>query len=92
MSTFFMFGTYSQEALKGIGADRTAKAAGIIEDLGGKVLSMYALLGAQDLVLIVDLPDIQAAVKASIAVSRLTGIGFSTAPAVSVDEFDKLVG
>ena len=37
MSTFFMFGKYSQEALKGISAERTKKAAALIKKYGGKI-------------------------------------------------------
>ena len=92
MATYMMFGKYSQKALGGIGADRTDKAEKIIKKAGGKIISMYALLGVEDLVLIVDLPDTKAAMKVSVAISKLTGIGFSTAPAVPVKEFDKLVG
>ena len=29
--------------------------------------------------------------QASIALTKLTGIGFTTSPAVAVDEFDKLL-
>ncbi len=91
MSTFFMFGKYSSEAIKGISAGRTAKAVSIIEKLGGKVNSMYALLGGYDLILIVDFPGSQEAMKASVALYKLTGISFSTFPAVTVEQFDKLV-
>jgi uncharacterized protein with GYD domain len=91
MATFFMFGQYSAEALKAISAKRTEEANNIIEKLGGQIKSIYALLGEKDLVLIVDFPNIEQAIKASIAVNRLTGITFSTAQAVPVEEFDKLI-
>ena len=90
MSTFFMFGKYSSEAVKQISAERTGKATSLIEGFGGKVNSMYALLGQHDLVLIVDLPGVEEAMKTSLALSKLTGIAFSTSPAVSVDTFDKI--
>ena len=84
MSIFFMFGKYSSDALKEINAKRTAKAVSIVEEYGGKVNSMYALLGGHDLVLIVELPGTEEAVKASIALTKFTGISFSTLPAVTV--------
>lgn len=90
MATFFLMGRYSSEAVKDISAGRTGKAVGLIEEHGGKVSSMYALLGAYDLVLIVDLPGTVEAMKVSIALSKLTGISFSTAPAVAVEDFDKM--
>ena len=91
MATFFMFGKYSADAMKEISAERTKKAAELVKKYGGEVESAYALLGAHDLVLIVDLPDIDQAIKASVALSKLTGIAFSTAPAVTVKAFDKLM-
>ena len=91
MPAFFMFGKYSSEALKEISPERTKKVASLIEKFGGKVNSIYALLGEYDLVLIADFPGMQEVMKASVALNRLTGISFSTSPAVTVEEFDKLI-
>ncbi len=91
MATFFMFGKYSSEALKGISDERTKNAVSAIEKCGGKVKSMYALLGEYDLVLIVELPGTKEAVKASLGLNKLTGISFSTSPAITVEDFDKMV-
>ena len=91
MATFFMFGSYSIDGVKAISADRTAKAAAVIGDFGGEVEAGYALLGTTDIVLIVDLPNVEAAMKASVALTKLLDISFTTAPAVTVEQFDKLV-
>lgn len=91
MATFMLFGKYSAEAFKGISTKRTEKASELINKFGGEILSMYALLGEKDLVLIVKFPDTESAAKASIAVSRLTGISFETSEAIPVDQFDKMV-
>jgi len=91
MATFFMFGRYSSEAVKGISAKRTKEAESLIKKFGGKVNSMYALLGEKDLVFIVTFPGIEEAMKASVALSKLTGITFTTLPAVTVEEFDRLM-
>ncbi|MBM3131743.1 MAG: GYD domain-containing protein [Chloroflexi bacterium] len=91
MATFIMFGRYSSEALKGISAERTTKAAETLKKFGGKIESAYALLGKNDLVVIVDLPGVEQAMQASIALSKSTGIAFTTSPAIKVDEFDKLM-
>jgi len=40
--------------------------------------------------LVVELPSTEQAMKASIALSKLTGIAFTTLPAVSMADFDKL--
>jgi uncharacterized protein with GYD domain len=87
-----MFGKYSSDSIKEISAERTGKANQLIADNGGSVSAGYALLGETDLVLIVDFPSVGDAMKASVGLSKLLGIGFSTAPAVSMEEFDNLVG
>jgi len=92
MAKFVMLGRYSPEAIKGINGERTKKGVEIIEKAGGKVNSMLALLGNHDLLLVVDFPGITEAMKASVALTKLTGIGFNTSPAFSVEEFDKIVG
>jgi len=86
-----MFGKYSSESIKGINAKRTEKAKAIIKKYSGELKSAYALMGEYDLVLIIDCRDIQDAIKTSIALNKLTGISFSTIPAVPVEQFDKIV-
>ena len=91
MAVFFLLGKYSQESLKGITARRTEQAVGMIEKFNGQVTAMYAMLGPYDLVLIVNLPGIREAMEASVAISKMTGIGFTTCPAISVDRFDEMI-
>ena len=88
---YFMFGKYSQESIKEISAERTDNTITLIEKHGGKLTAGYALLGEKDLILIVDLPNIEQAMKTSVALSKMLGIGFSTSPAVTIDTFDKLM-
>lgn len=91
METFFMFGKYSPQALNKISAERTRKAVSTIQKLGGRVKSVYALLGENDLVFIVNFPSAGQATMASIALAKLTGISFTTSPAIPVDQFDSLI-
>ena len=92
MATFFLFGRYpSVESLKKMSPKRTQAVENLIKKFGGKVLSMYALLGEKDLVMISTFPGIEQAMKASVALSKATGISFTTLPAVPVDKFDKLM-
>ena len=90
MSVYFMYGKYNKESLAGVSADRTKKAAELIAKVGGKLLSAYALLGKYDLVAIAELPTTAAVMKTSIALTKLTGIGFTSFPAITVEEFDKI--
>jgi len=91
MDLFIMFGKYSAEAVKGISPQRTTKAVSLVKKLGGSVKAMYALLGEKDVLVILTLPGVQEAMKASLALSKLTGISFTTSPAITVEDFDKLV-
>ncbi|MCB9758023.1 MAG: GYD domain-containing protein [Candidatus Omnitrophica bacterium] len=92
MQTFVMLGKYSSEAVRDISVNRTDKSLGLIKELGGKVLSMYTLLGGYDVILTADFPDLQTAMKASLGLTVLTGIGFSSYPAISVADFDRMLG
>jgi uncharacterized protein with GYD domain len=91
MATYFLFGKYSSEATKGISAERTEKANKLMQKYGGEIKSIYALLGEKDLVIIASFSGVEQVVKATIAVSKLTGIRFTTAEAIAVKEFDKLI-
>lgn len=91
MPTFVMFGKYSGQALSEISADRTAWAYNLVKENGGTVKEIYALLGEKDLIFILDLPGIAEAVKVSATLSKNTGIALETSPAITVDEFDKLL-
>ncbi|GIW71250.1 MAG: hypothetical protein KatS3mg102_0792 [Planctomycetota bacterium] len=90
MPTYFMFGRYTTEAIKGIAAERTERAGEAIRKAGGEVQSIHALLGERDLCIIATFPNGQAALRASLALTRLTGIGFATSEAVPVATFDRL--
>ena len=90
MATFIMCGKYSIEAVKGMKAERTKKSVKLIEKFGGKVKAMYAVLGERDLVFILDFPGIEEAARASIALTKMTGIAFSTSQAISIDRFDEI--
>jgi uncharacterized protein with GYD domain len=91
MPIFMMFGKYTGDSLKHVSEQRTKKAVKVIEKNGGKVISMYAVMGEHDLVFTLDFPDSEKAMSASIGLSMLTGISFSTSPVVEVEKFDCLM-
>ena len=90
MTTFLMLGTYTSGAMDGINADRTRRAEEIIQGFGGRLRSVYALLGQYDIVMIAELPGVPEAVQASISLTRDTGISFISMPALPVADFDRL--
>lgn len=91
MAKFFMYGKYSKEAMGDISADRTKKALDAIAKAGGKMNFMYALLGKYDIVLIADFPGVTEVMKASVALKKLTNISFTSFPAITIEEFDKII-
>ncbi len=90
MAAYIMFGKYSQDSIAKISGKRTEDALALLEKYGGTFKSGYALLGEHDLVLIAEFPSNEQAMKTSVALSKMLGIGFSTAPAVPFDDFDQL--
>jgi len=86
-----MFGKYTTKALQEISPERTDKAVELIKKNGGKVISMYAVMGEHDLVFTLDFPDLDKALATSVELNKLTGISFTTSPVVEVEKFDKLI-
>jgi uncharacterized protein with GYD domain len=91
MTTFFFFGSYTKDALEGIDARRTKQAEELIAGYGGKLQSVYALLGQYDIVMIAQLPGTPEALQVSIGLARKTGIAFTSAPAMPVADFDRIL-
>ena len=91
MATYFLTGTYGADAIKGISRKRTADVTKMIEDIGGKLVSVYLLLGEKDLVIIAEFPGLKEAIKGSVSISKMTGISFTTNPAITAEEFDEFL-
>ena len=92
MTTFIMRGRYTSESIKQISAERTTKANEIVKQCEGKIVAVYATLGDADLLVIAEFPGVNELIKASVALNKALGISFSSDPAITVEEFDKLVG
>jgi len=91
MQTFIMFGKYSTASLQSMSVQRTQRARDLVKQFGGEIDQIYATLGDRDLLMIVRAPDVDTAIKASVALTKLTGVALSTAPAIPVEQFDKLM-
>jgi uncharacterized protein with GYD domain len=91
MAIFLMFGKYSAGATGKISAERTDQAMKQAKKFQGSITSMFATLGKFDLVLVTEFPGVTQALQFSVSIAKLTGIAFTTCPAVTVAEFDKLM-
>lgn len=90
MPSFVMIGKYTIQAMEEVSSERTKSVENYIKTLGGKVKEIYVLLGEYDLVLIVELPSDEKAIQASLGLSKITNIHFTTYPAISAEHFDQM--
>jgi len=92
MAIFVMLGKYSSvESVQEISAERTTQLVGMVKNFGGEIKAIYALLGDNDILIVLELPGSKQAMRISVAFYKLTGISFTTSEALSVAEFDKLM-
>ena len=77
--------------MKDQGIARSDKVKKNIEGLGGKLLDAYYCLGEYDVVAILEFPDNKTAMKAAVKNASIGHISIITMPAVTRDEWAKLL-
>jgi uncharacterized protein with GYD domain len=92
MAKFLIKGSYTAEGTKGLikegGSARKAAVQKSLDGLGGKVDSFYFTFGADDVIVICDLPDIISGVALSLAVNASGAVRISTTQLLSVEDVD----
>jgi uncharacterized protein with GYD domain len=92
MAKFLIQGSYTAEGAKGLinegGSGRKAAVQKAVEALGGKLDSMYYMFGANDVIVICDMPDTITGLALSLAVNASGAVRISTTPLVSVEDVD----
>lgn len=78
-------------AIEGGGPERFAKAQQIVAAENCEILAVYGLLGAYDLMSVVECPDNRAAMKIAAKIGNLIGAKTETMPAVDRDDFLQLL-
>ena len=78
--------------MKDQGVSRSDTVQQNVEQLGGKLINAYYCLGQYDVVAILEFPDNKTALKAAVKNASLGHIEITTLPAVSRDEWTKLLG
>ena len=93
MPKFLVQACYTAEGYKGLVKDkasgRKAAVASAVKKLGGKLEAMYFCLGADDVMLIVDLPDHVAAAALGSAACGSGAVHTKTTALLTVEEADK---
>jgi uncharacterized protein with GYD domain len=78
-------------AIEGGGPERFAQAREIVAEENGEILQVYGLLGAYDVMTIVECPDNLTAMKIAAKVGNLINARTETMPAIERDDFLKLL-
>ena len=96
MPKYLVTVSYTAEGAKGLrkegGTKRRSVASKAVESVGGKIESFYFSFGAQDAVVIVDIPDHVSATALSLAINASGGARLTTTPLLSAEDMDKASG
>ena len=92
MPKFLLKASYQAEGVRAVvkegGTARVNAARALIESLGGTMECFYFALGADDAYVIVDAPDLNAALASSMAVNASGVVTCSLVPLVTAAEVD----
>ena len=92
MAKFLIQGSYSAEGAKGLlkegGTARKAAVEKAVHGLGGRVEAIYYTFGADDVVVICDVPDAVSGLALSLVVNASGAVRISTTPLLTVEEVD----
>jgi uncharacterized protein with GYD domain len=93
MPKFLFKASYNVEGARGLvkegASSRRAAVQKLVKGLGGKVEAMYFAYGADDAIVIADLPDASTAAALSLAVNTSGVVSISTVPLITVEEMDE---
>lgn len=93
MPKFMIKASYTAEGVKGLvkdgGTARRDAINKLIVSLGGETEAFYFAYGADDALVIADLPDTATALAISLAVNASGAVHCSTMPLITAEEMDK---
>ncbi len=93
MAKYLIQASYTAEGFRGVMKDtasgRKAAITKLAEGLGGKAECVYYAFGADDVIVVLDLPDNTTAAAVSIAVAASGLVRLRTTPLLTVEEVDK---
>lgn len=94
MANYVFLGKLTEQGVTGIKdvGKRYDAFKKLVESKGGKVVDGYATFGRHDYVIVVDLPNDQAALEVSVATASKGNVTFETCRAFPFAEFVKTAG
>ena len=93
MSTYVTLWKYTRDGLMDMKntPDRYTVVKKIINDAGGKLLSIYGLIGEYDVITLMEMPDEKVAASTILKICSKGRITAQTMTALSIDDFIKIV-
>jgi uncharacterized protein with GYD domain len=93
MSTYVTLWKYTRDGLMDMQntPDRYEVVKKIINDAGGKLLSIYGLIGEYDVITLMEMPDEKVAASTILKICSKGRITAQTMTALSIDDFIKIV-
>jgi len=92
LAKYLIQGSYTAEGARGLikegGTGRRAAVQKAVEGLGGSIDSMYYTFGADDVVVICDMPDMMSGLALSLAVNASGAVRITTTPLLSIEDVD----
>jgi uncharacterized protein with GYD domain len=92
MPKFLIKASYNPDGVRGLikegGSKRRAVVQKLIEGMGGKLEAFYYAYGADDAVIIADLPDAASGVALSLTVNATGAVRLATTPLITPEEID----
>jgi uncharacterized protein with GYD domain len=92
MPKYLVEGSYTREGVAGVmakgGSSRRDAAAETVATLGGRLECLYFAFGDRDVILIVDVPDDEAAAAVSMAVNASGAVVIKTTPLLTPEQLD----
>jgi uncharacterized protein with GYD domain len=93
MPKYLIQASYSPEGIRGLVKDsasgRRADVQSAVKTVGGKVEAFYYAFGADDVIMIVDLPDNVAAAAVALTSSGSGAVRVRTTPLLTVEDVDR---
>src|ERR1700733_8053789 len=93
MHKYLIQASYTPEGFQGVFGDsasgRRADVQAAVKAVGGKVEAFYYAFGADDVIIILDLPDNVTAAAVGLTTSASGGVRVRTTPLLTVEEVDK---